>query len=256
MSRECEAGTSGDSAGGLPRGSAVTSEGSARAVPRSRYRRLVSARWLVPPVALLLAATAIACTAETAPTGPEQLSPFAGCDLLTSTPSTSPDSASGAPDPASTSPDPALGAPATPGAPADLPDLVLPCFSGGNPVRLAGLRGPAVINLWASWCDPCREELPAMQRLADRTAGRLHVVGVDTGDARDAAASFGVDKGVTLPTLYDRDRKLVSALGRAALPVTVFVDARGKRYVYDRLPPDDARLAQLVREYTGVTVAP
>jgi thiol-disulfide isomerase/thioredoxin len=197
---------------------------------------------LVPPVVLLLAATAVACTAETTPTAPGQLSPFAGCDLLTSTPSTSPD--------------PASGEPGTPGAPADLPDLVLPCFSGGNPVRLADLRGPAVINLWASWCDPCREELPAMQRLADRTAGRLHVVGVDTGDAREAAASFGTDKGVTLPTLYDRDRKLVSALGRAALPVTVFVGAGGKRYVYDRLPPDDARLAQLVRDHTGVTVAP
>jgi thiol-disulfide isomerase/thioredoxin len=166
--------------------------------------------------------------------------------MLTSTPS----------GPAPGAPDSASGAQATAGAPADLPDLVLPCFSGGNPVRLADLRGPAVINLWASWCDPCREELPAMQRLADRTAGRLHVVGVDTGDALDAAASFGMDKGVTLPTLYDRDRKLASALGRAALPVTVFVGADGKRYVYDRLPPDDAQLAELVRDHAGVTVAP
>ena len=85
---------------------------------------------------------------------------------------------------------------------------------------------------------------------------RLHVVGVDTGDARDAAASFGTDKRVMLPTLYDRDRKLVGALGRASLPVTVFVGAGGRRYVYDRLPPDDAQLAQLVRDHTGVTVAP
>jgi thiol-disulfide isomerase/thioredoxin len=193
---------------------------------------------LVPPIALLLAVTAIACTAETTPTAPEQPSPFASCAALTSAPSTSPD------------------ARATPGTSADLPDLVLPCFSGGNPVRLADLRGPAVINVWASWCDPCREELPAMQRLADRTAGRLHVVGVDTGDARDAAASFGADKKVTLPTLYDRDRTLVGALGRASLPVTVFVGAGGKRYVYDRLPPDDAQLARLVRDHTGVTVAP
>jgi thiol-disulfide isomerase/thioredoxin len=197
---------------------------------------------LVPPIALLLAVTAVACSAETTPTTSEQPSPFAGCAALTSAPSTSPD--------------PAPGASAAPGAPADLPDLVLPCFSSGSPVRLADLRGPAVINLWASWCDPCREELPAMQRLADRTAGRLHVVGVDTGDARVAAASFGTDKKVTLPTLYDRDRKLVGALGRAALPVTVFVGAGGKSYVYDRLPPDDAQLAQLVRAHTGVTVAP
>jgi cytochrome c biogenesis protein CcmG/thiol:disulfide interchange protein DsbE len=246
VSREGGAGTSGETGGELPRGSAVTSGGSAGAMPRSRYRRLMSARCLAPPVALLLAATAVACTAETTPTVPKQRSPFAGCEMLTSTPS----------GPAPGAPDSASGAPTTAGAPADLPDLVLPCFSGGNPVQLADLRGPAVINLWASWCDPCREELPAMQRLADRTAGRLHVVGVDTGDARDAAASFGTDNGVTLPTLYDRDRKLARALGRAALPVTVFVGADGKRYVYDRLPPDDAQLAELVRDHAGVAVAP
>jgi thiol-disulfide isomerase/thioredoxin len=192
---------------------------------------------LTPPLALLLTACAAACTAEAtpAPRDGQPASPFADCSVLSSTPSA-----------AAVSP---------PGAAADLPDLELPCFTGGVPFRLRALRGPAVVNLWASWCAPCREELPAMQRLADRTAGRLHVVAVDTGDARDAAASFGTDTRVTLPTLYDRDRKLVGLLGRAALPVTVFVDAGGKRFVYDQLPPDDAQLARLVRDHTGVAVA-
>jgi cytochrome c biogenesis protein CcmG/thiol:disulfide interchange protein DsbE len=140
------------------------------------------------------------------------------------------------------------------GAPADLPDLKLPCFTGGAAVPLAGVRGPAVINIWATWCGPCRAELPAMQRLADRTKGRLRVIGVDTGDSRDAAASFGTDKHVTLPTLYDAERKLVGALGRTALPVTVFLDPSGKRFVYNQLPPDEARLAALVRTHTGLTV--
>jgi cytochrome c biogenesis protein CcmG, thiol:disulfide interchange protein DsbE len=136
-----------------------------------------------------------------------------------------------------------------------LPDLTLPCFTGGRPVRLARLPGPAVINLWASWCGPCRTELPAMQRLADRAGDRLRVVGVDTGDGRDAAASFGADTGVALPTLYDRDKALMNALGRTALPVTVFVDAAGRTYLYNRAALDDAALARLVREHTGVTVA-
>jgi thiol-disulfide isomerase/thioredoxin len=137
-----------------------------------------------------------------------------------------------------------------------VPDLKLPCFTGGQQVALRTLRGPAVINLWASWCPPCREELPAMQRLADATAGRLHVIGVDSGDDRDAAAEFATDQKVTLPTLFDSERKLAGALGRPAIPITVFIDAVGKRHVYDQVPPDDAKLAALVRANTGVTVTP
>jgi cytochrome c biogenesis protein CcmG/thiol:disulfide interchange protein DsbE len=144
---------------------------------------------------------------------------------------------------------------ATTGAGSKLPDLTLQCFTGGRPVRLTDVRGPAVINLWATWCPPCRTELPAMQRLADRAGDRLQVVGVDTGDEWDAAASFGADTGVALPTLYDRDKALMNALGRTALPVTVFVDAAGRAYVYNQVALDDAALARLVREHTGVTVA-
>jgi thiol-disulfide isomerase/thioredoxin len=139
---------------------------------------------------------------------------------------------------------------------ADLPDVTLPCFTGGQPFRLADLRGPAVVNLWGAWCLPCREELPAVQRLADRTAGRLHVVGVDTFDDRPAAISFAVDKQVSLPTLYDRDKQLLRALGKVYLPVTVFVDGTGRRFVYNGTGLDDATLAELVTEHAGVTVTP
>jgi thiol-disulfide isomerase/thioredoxin len=110
-----------------------------------------------------------------------------------------------------------------------------------------------VINMWASWCEPCRSELPVLQSLADRANGRLHVVGVDTGDSRDAAASFGTARNVTMPTLYDRDKQLLGALGRINLPITIFVDSAGRDYVHLRpVGPDD--LARLVREHTGVAV--
>jgi cytochrome c biogenesis protein CcmG/thiol:disulfide interchange protein DsbE len=183
-------------------------------------------------LAVMVAAGAAGCTAQAQPpAGPtETPAPFADCAVLTSGSSPA-------------------------GRPADgLPDLALPCFTGGRPVRLADLRGPAVINLWASWCAPCRTELPAMQRLAGATAGRLRVVGVDTGDSRAAAASFGADAGVTLPILYDRDKTLINTLGRSALPVTIFLDGAGRTYVYDRPAPDKAGLARLVHEHTGVTV--
>jgi thiol-disulfide isomerase/thioredoxin len=189
---------------------------------------------------LLTVGALAGCTTQAAPPPPApvaQASPFAECAPLTAPPpSAAPSSATAA---------------AT-----ALPDLELACFTGGQPVRLSALRGPAVINLWASWCEPCRDELPVIQRLADRAGGRLHVLGVDTGDGRDAAASFGAAKRVTMPTLYDRERRLLTALGRINLPVTVFVDAAGRDYVHTA-PVDSAHeLSTLVHQHTGVTVTP
>ncbi len=203
----------------------------------SRARGVLAGATLLAIGALLAACTAEATPSPDPPAPDAQASPFADCAGLTAPPpSAAPSSA-------------------TPAA-STLPDLQLPCFTGGQPVRLTALRGPAVINLWASWCEPCRDELPVMQRLADRADGRLHVLGVDTGDGRDAAASFGAAKQVTMPTLFDRERRLLTAMGRINLPVTVFVDAAGRDYVH-ALPVDSSHdLSALVSQHTGVTVAP
>lgn len=120
-------------------------------------------------------------------------------------------------------------------------------------MRLRELRGPAVINVWATFCTPCREELPLIQRLADETAGRLTVLGLDTGDSRSAAASFATDHGVSIPTLYDPDRQAIAALGIVNLPSTIFVDAAGRVYTH-RDTMDAAGLTALVREHTGLSV--
>src|SRR5690606_472439 len=116
---------------------------------------------------------------EPTPAAPSPSSPLAGCsDLL-------------------------AGPPPEPEDP--LPAVTLPCFSDGEPVALDQVRGPAVVNLWASWCPPCRDELPVMQRLADRAAGRLRVVGVVVSDRPAAAAALAEDLGLTFPALDDRD---------------------------------------------------
>jgi thiol-disulfide isomerase/thioredoxin len=212
------------------------------------------------PFVLLLAA----CSAEARPAGEtETPSPFADCAALTrSSSSTPPAAAPAASGPAASGPSgfgPAASGPAGSGPSASgkagdtLPDVELPCFTGGGTVKLTELRGPAVVNLWASWCEPCRTELPAMQRLADRAGGKLTVVGVDTGDDRAAAASFGTDHQVAMPTLYDRDKKLISKLGRSTLPVTIFLSGTGSWHV-EPLPLDGSKLDALVRTWTGVTV--
>lgn len=166
-----------------------------------------------------------ACTAAAETDEPEIPSPFADCTTLTG--------------PAQIS--------------TELPELSLPCFTGGAQVSVRNLRLPAVINFWASFCGPCREELPVMQGLADRADGRYTVVGVDSGDRRQAAASFAADHGVSFPTLFDPDQRLANELGQAALPVTVFVNADGKKYVHrSALTVDE--LIEKVREHIGVTV--
>lgn len=134
-------------------------------------------------------------------------------------------------------------------------DLTLPCFSGGQPVRLSRLGTPAVINLWASWCQPCLTELPAIQRFADRAAGRVQVVGVITHDPiRSKPQSVIDDLRLTFPMLNDEQGTLQTRIGPpVATPTTLLVDAHGRvAYRYSGRPLDEAALAALVRQHLGV----
>lgn len=204
---------------------------------RVGIRRL---RVIAPLLSLLLAG---ACTTAPAGTASEETPPpFEDCAALTAGPEPHRDS------PAT----PADGSEARP-----LPNVQLPCFTSGATVALVDLRGPAVINLWASWCHPCRKELPALQRLAEAVRGRVHVVGVNTRDQRESAQSLAADLGLTFPNLVDRDELLRTGLGRATLPITLFVDGQSRiRHVYDSGALDDATLAGLLQRHLGVAMAP
>jgi thiol-disulfide isomerase/thioredoxin len=135
------------------------------------------------------------------------------------------------------------------GGRAELPEVTLPCFTGGEPVQVKGLRGPMVINFWASWCLPCGAELPAFQRLAE--AGGVPVIGVATDDTRQAALSRAIDLGVTFPMLYDRAGELRRARGESALPLTLFVTATGEVSSYTGPALTDDTLAALVKQRLG-----
>jgi thiol-disulfide isomerase/thioredoxin len=146
-------------------------------------------------------------------------------------------------------------APAPSRAAQRLPDLTLPCLRAGADTPIAHLGTAAIVNLWASWCGPCRQELPAFQRYADRAGDRVLVIGVDTKDRRPAAESLAGELGLRLPMLYDRDGALLAAVGRTALPVTLFVDAGGGiAYLYNAQALDEATLQTLAAQHLGVVL--
>jgi len=113
------------------------------------------------------------------------------------------------------------------------------------------------VNLWSSSCAPCRTELPAIQRYADRAAGRVGVLGVVTADRRAAAQSVVDDLHLTFGMLEDREGRLLRALGRNTLPVTLLVAADGTvAHTYVGAALTEPVIDDLVRRYLGVTVAP
>lgn len=107
-----------------------------------------------------------------------------------------------------------------------LPGVTLASFEdGGTPLALRSLRGPAVVNLWASWCGPCKRELPYYAQLSKKYAGKLDVVGIDFQETKASAAQALVrDTGVDYPLYLDPD----GALRAIGLPKVILVDAAGK----------------------------
>jgi thiol-disulfide isomerase/thioredoxin len=136
-----------------------------------------------------------------------------------------------------------------------VPDLTLPCFGGDTQVALRDLAKPAVVNLWASWCGPCRQELPAINEVFQAAGDRLAFVGVVTEDTKPAAASLAEDLEITFPATFDPGGKLHKALGTNALPITLFVTASGElAYTYIGPALTTAKLQELIKTYLGVTV--
>jgi thiol-disulfide isomerase/thioredoxin len=114
---------------------------------------------------------------------------------------------------------------------------------GRQTVRFGGK--PVVIDLWASWCAPCRRESPLIARLAvDR---RIRVIGVDVSDNRTDGRRFARRAGLPPLQLFDGDGKLAKRLGAPGLPTAVIVDANGR--VAARLVGEQtaARFREVVR---------
>jgi thiol-disulfide isomerase/thioredoxin len=134
-----------------------------------------------------------------------------------------------------------------------LPALSLPALDDGRPVALAGFAGkPTVINLWASWCPPCRREMPVLQQ-AQAAHPDLNLVFVNQGETRQTIADFLAQQQLKLDNvLVDSHQQTGRALGQSALPTTLFFDARGRLVSVHLGALSAATLAQrLVEARTG-----
>jgi cytochrome c biogenesis protein CcmG, thiol:disulfide interchange protein DsbE len=122
------------------------------------------------------------------------------------------------------------------GAPAPLAALhrqanqILPGARKGLRTRLEALRGhPAVVNVWAAWCGPCRAEMPVMQRVSLDMGKQVAFVGVDLRDNREAASAFLRKIPVTYPSYADPSGQVYNAEKLVGVPSTLFYDARGRQ---------------------------
>jgi cytochrome c biogenesis protein CcmG, thiol:disulfide interchange protein DsbE len=113
------------------------------------------------------------------------------------------------------------------GSPA--PDFQLPALEGGGDVRLADYRGrPVIVNFWASWCNPCRQEFPLLkQALREHRTRRLAVIGVTYQDIPSDSRAFVKQRSAGWPHGVDDGGAVVNTFGLPAIPQSFFVRADG-----------------------------
>lgn len=100
----------------------------------------------------------------------------------------------------------------------------------GTTKNLSDYRGkPLLINVWASWCGPCRAETGSLERLAKRyNRVEFNVIGISTDDDHHAAVSFIRQTGITFENFHDKKLQLENMLGADTIPLTILVDADGR----------------------------
>ncbi|MGH3188362.1 MAG: TlpA family protein disulfide reductase [Streptosporangiaceae bacterium] len=109
-----------------------------------------------------------------------------------------------------------------------LPGITLACLGKGPDVDVAHLAGPAVVNLWASWCYPCRQEMPLLGRESEELGGKVRIVGVDTNDQAAQAIAFAEDTArAGYEEFSDPTGRLAVSLHALGLPFTVAIDRGG-----------------------------
>lgn len=130
---------------------------------------------------------------------------------------------------------------------AELPDIDGP----GIRAVLADLDRPAVVNVWASWCLPCRSEAPLFAAAHEAYSDRVEFIGIDVEDDRASASEFIDEFGLEFDHYFDAHRGVPAELGGFGTPITYFVDAEGEIIETHSGIIDEQTLALMLDELTG-----
>jgi len=112
----------------------------------------------------------------------------------------------------------------------DQADELLPGGLDAYDARIAELKGfPVVVNVWASWCGPCRSEFPLLQQASAERGKEVAFLGVNSDDDEDAAETFLSMNGLSYPSYLDPDKRIANDIGAThGFPATAFYDADGE----------------------------
>ena len=140
-----------------------------------------------------------------------------------------------------------------------MPNVTLPCLGGGPDVNLSSLRGPMVVNLWAVWCTPCREELPILQKFQEKHGSTVPMLGIDYNDTQPKQAlELAEETGVSYPLLADPQAELDYKSpfpSLRGLPFLALVDEDGTVVHQEFVVIESLRqLEDIVEESLGVTL--
>jgi thiol-disulfide isomerase/thioredoxin len=135
--------------------------------------------------------------------------------------------------------------PLLPSSPTALPDFTLAQFQQ----LLGELRGmPVLVNVWGSWCPPCRAEAPDLAKVSEAYRGRVQFLGVDILDQREPARDFIREFGWRYPSVFDPEGEIRDGLGYVGQPVTVVYDESGDSvFVWSGAVSEDILVEELDR---------
>jgi thiol-disulfide isomerase/thioredoxin len=131
--------------------------------------------------------------------------------------------------------------------------ITVDCLDGTEGAQLGSLRGPMVVNVWGSWCGPCKEEIPVFRAFHDRAKDKVQLVGVDVEEANlDDGRTFVERNGITWPNLYDPDGRSREYFGMG-VPVTWFIATDGSvAYKHIGIINDLEEILTLTEKHLGV----
>lgn len=115
-------------------------------------------------------------------------------------------------------------------------EVIAECLDSSPGVNIAAIKGPAIINVWGSWCGPCKEELPYFVEYFQTKDPQVQLIGVDVEEKRiEDGRMFARTNGIMWPNLYDQDGTTREYFGMG-VPVTWFIDGDGK-VLYKKIGP-------------------